>query len=264
MKIRNLMATALVLAIASYGSMTASATVILSETFDYPDQAALASAWNASGNNSWYALDTAVGNPAPSYGMPSATTNFTGRLARNLPGGPVQATDANPLVMSFDFLLGPDGSLPWGGARHYIELRGYANGSFGSGALQNLIALGVNNNSSNTFNTTFYQGRVFGGAEWQTLNGEPGAPLRATDWQELKVTITGSEVQFSVAGTLAHVVARPNNFMFDSVVLGSDLTANGHHAWADNLQVAIIPEPSALMLSALGLVGVAGFRRRKA
>jgi len=263
MKIRNLMATALVLAISSFGSTNASATVILSETFNYADQASFMSVWNAGGVNPTYSLDTNFGNPSPSYAMPSPTANFEPRVAINLPGGPVQGTNANPLVMSFDLYLDPAGGPGWGGARHYVELRGYANGAYLDGGLQNLIALGLNNGSDNPFNTTYYQGRVVGGVNWQTLNNQAGAPNRAGGWHELGVTITTDDISFSVDGTLAHVVPRPNNFTFDSIALGAALTAGGHNVWVDNLQVAVIPEPSSLMLCALGLAGVAGFRRRK-
>jgi hypothetical protein len=72
--------------------------------------------------------------------------------------------------------------------------------------------------------------------------------------------VNSSEVRFFVDGILAEIEARPNNFGFDSVGLGSHITANGWDAWADNLVVEIVPEPASLSLLLLG--GLALLRRR--
>ncbi|GJM24623.1 MAG: hypothetical protein DHS20C16_10380 [Phycisphaerae bacterium] len=257
---KRILAVGLLLALTA----PASATLVLNETFDYADNASLNAVWNASGSNPDYALDTGFGNGQPSYGMPSPTGNFQGRLARNLPGGPIQATDLEPARIKFDFYLDDAGAAnSWVGARHYVELRGYENGAYADGGLQNLLAIGVTNSvtAPEAHNNSFYQGRVTFGSNWNTLD-EGAAPNRAAGWHEMAIVITGTEVRYLVDGILSEVEARPNNFLFDSVVLGSDLTANGHAAWVDNLMVETnVPEPATLALLAMG--GVAVLRRRR-
>ena len=85
--------------------------------------------------------------------------------------------------------------------------------------LENLVAIGVNNNSSDTFASNRYQGRVVNGVEWQTLD-EGSAPSRAGGWHQLKIQITDTQVLFYVDGILSETEARPNSFGFDWVVLG--------------------------------------------
>ena len=254
---RRFLVTGLMLACAA----TVSAQVILDEPFDYASNDALNAAWSASGSsNPDYALDLSFGNPEPSYGLAAPGANYQGRLARNL-GGDFDGTDAEPLVLSYDFYLHDDGApVSWNGARHYVELRGYSGDAYGSGDLENLLAVGVTNTSDDPFDTTFYQGRVTFGSNWSTLDEEPGALNRDVGWHNMAIEVTSSEVRFSIDGVLAEVEARPNAFGFDCVVLGSDLTANNHDAWADNVGVVIIPEPGALCLLVLG--GLAVIRRR--
>lgn len=233
--------------------------VVLNETFDYADNAALNAVWNASGSNPDYTLDTNFGNPDPSYMLTAPGANFQGRLAMNL--GAIDGTDANPLRMSMDMYLADGGeSTFWNGARHYIELRGYEFDAFGAGGLENLVALGVFNNADDGFDGSYYSGRVVFGSNWNSLDEEPGAAQRSNGWVNLAVEIDSSNVSFFVDGVLAEVEARPNAFNFDSIVLGSDLTAAGWNAWVDNVTVEIVPEPASLSLLALG--GLALLRRR--
>ncbi len=240
---------------------TALANVVFSETFDYADDFALNAVWNAGSSNPDYYLDPSFGNLDPSYAMPSPSANFQGRLAYNL-GGDYNGTDANPLVFSFDLYLDDAGAglAFWNGARHYVELRGYSGDAYGSGDLENLLAMGVYNNSNDAFDGTYYQGRVTFGSNWNTLDEEPGAMQRTIGWHTMEIMVTSSEVRFSIDGVLQEIEARPNNFGFDTIVLGSDLTANGHQAWVDNISLAIIPEPASLALLVIG--GLALVRRR--
>ncbi len=249
-----------VMVVASFVSV-ASAVPALNETFDYADNAGLQAAWNGSSSNPTYTLDPAFGNGAGSYHMPSPTANFQGRLAKNL-GGDFNGTDAEPLVFSLDMYLCPlgAGSL-WNGARHFVELRGYSGDAYGSGSLQNILALGLNNASSDAFSNQWFQGRVWLGSEWVSLDENPLTPGRSAAWHNLKAVIKSSTVDFYVDGVLAETEARANSYGFDTVVLGSDLTANGQQVWVDNVRVEVVPEPATLAL--LGLGGLALLRRRR-
>jgi hypothetical protein len=262
MTLRAFFAAGLLLA----GPVGASAQVILTEAFDYPDNASLNAVWSANpaGPQLSYSLDTAFGNPAASYNMPNPAANNTGsRLARNL-GGNFNGTDANPLEMSFDLYLTDAGlTTLWNGARHFVELRGYAGDAFNVGGLENLLAMGVFNSNGaadGAHSNVFYQGRVTFGSDWNTLNEEVGAVGRATGWHRMTISVGSTQVRFSVDGILAEVENRPNALGFDNVVLGSGLTAGGHGSWIDNLRVEVIPEPMTALLLALG--GVVLLRRR--
>ena len=238
---------------------SASATTVFMDTFDYADDAALAAVWDQGSANPSYTHDAAFGNPAGSYSMPSPAGSFQGRRAVNL-GADYNPTNANPLVFSYDMYLPEDVAGAWNGARHYLELRGYAGDAFGSGGLENLVSMGIYNTSDDTFSTLSYQGRVTFGSNWNTLDEEAGAPTRSMGWHAMQIEITGDEIRFSVDGTLAEVEARPNGFGFDSIVLGSDLSANGWNVSVDNVKLEVVPEPATLALLALG--GLAAFRRR--
>ena len=234
--------------------------MILDEPFNYADNAALQAAWNGFLVNPTYTLDTAFGNGEPSYQMPSPAANFQGRLARNL-GGDFNGTDAQPLQFSVVMYLPADGALTaWNGARHYIELRGYAGDAYGSGGLENIISLGLNNTSGDTYSNLYFQARIFLGGEWYTLDANPAAPQRSTGWHTLMAEIDSTTIDFYIDGVLAETHNRANAFGFDNVVLGSDLTANGHTVWVDNVKVEIVPEPLSVFLLGAGCLLV---RRRR-
>ncbi len=261
------MKRALALALCGLVSSNAMGAIVLSESFDYANHAAFLGTWNASANdNDFYLIDTGVGNPAGSYALNAPTANFTGRAAINL-GGTYNGTNAQPLEFSVDMLLEDteaNVTASWGGARHYIEMRGYTGGSYLSGSLANLVAIGVNNVSDDgSFSTLKYQGRAIGtpdtgGADWQTLTG---AANRSTGWHTLKLVIDSDSYDFYLDGVLGKSVTRTDTIGFDSIALGSDLTANGRKAWIDNIKVEITPEPATLAL--LGLGGLALARRRR-
>jgi N-acetyl-anhydromuramyl-L-alanine amidase AmpD len=248
----------------SVTSNTAALTVtaILADNFEsYGSQAAFEGVWTDTANSA-YILSTTGGNPGAQLSMPSPSANSLGRYYRSL-GAKYTGTAASPLVISFDFYLDAAGAPNWTGARHTVDLRGYSGTTYGSGTLENLVSAGVNNNSSDTFSTTRYQGRVTNGSEWQTLD-EGSAPSRAAGWHQLKIQVSNSQVLFYVDGILSETESRPNSYGFDWVVLGSDLTAAGFAAGVDNLVVSggvalpsFTQQPTAQTICAGGSVNFA-------
>ena len=242
---RSLLALAPVLLLAA--TAAGQTVVLLDEPFNYASDAELEAVWDASGtSNPYYYLDVEIGNPDPSYAMPSPEASFQGRLARNL-GSDYNPTDEHPLVLSFDFYLPEGGSGTWwSGARHYVELRGYSGDVYGSGDLQNLLAIGLYNNSGDEFHTEYYQGRVANGVSWITLDEEGSAPFRSPGWHRMEIWVWGALIEFWIDDQLCEIEARPSlpdPFGFDCVVLGSDLTANWHDSWVDNVRVQYFVGP---------------------
>lgn len=211
--------------------------VLVDDFESYAGQAAFKGSWLDTGNSA-YVLDTGFGNPGKSVRLVNPSGNNLGRYYRNL-GATFNATNEQPLTLAFDLYLDPAGAPQWLSARHYVELRGYSGGAYGQGTVQNILAIGVYNLSGDTFSSSKYQGRVLdGGAandQWRTLDS--GGPDRSAGWHRLMIQVTGSQVNFYVDGILSETVARPNTHGFDSVVIGSDLTAGGHTMWVDNLAV---------------------------
>ncbi len=235
-------------------------TLLLDEPFEsYADQAAFAAAWNDTGTSP-YVLDAALGNPGQSLRMPSPANDGMGRYFHNL-DGTYQGTDAEPLVLEYDLYLDPADSPTWTGARHFCELRGYTGGSFASGSLQNMVAIGLNTVSVDAFSSTRYQGHVADGgviAPWRTLDAQPAAPSRSSGWHRMKVAIKSTQVDFSIDGNLAESVARTYPEGFNCVLLGSDLTANGHQSYVDNLQVYVLSHLPVIAVEPTDLAGCAG------
>lgn len=256
-------------ALAFVVSANAQYQLILFDDFDsYADQAAFDGVWSST-STTIYSLDTTFGNGGQSVKLPSPASGSTGRYYRNL-GGSYNGTDANPLVMSFDMYLDPAGATSnWAGARMYMEMRSYSGGVFGSGTLQQLLAIGVFNTSDDTYSGSRYQGRVaFSSTNWNTLDQDDGNPandpLRSAGWHNLAVEVMSTTVNFYVDGVFAESAPRGNLGLFDSVVLGSGLsdgTAPQEIFWMDNFRVEIVPEPASILI--LGAPLFALVRRKK-
>lgn len=228
-------------------------TVVLFEDFEsYANTTAMADAWNLNptGIGPHNFLDTTIGNTGKSLFMQAPAGNSLGRLIKDLPGDPISANATTNIVMSVDMLLADAGAPGWSGARHFCEIRSYAGGAFNSGALTELVALGVFNSTTNPFSTLFYQGRLAftAGVNWQTLNTDPGAVGRATGWHNLKVVISVTDAKFYVDNVLSHVTVAPPTLTYDTAVMGGNLTAAGHDAWFDNYKVALVSTATTTVL----------------
>lgn len=253
MKKKCFQSAALVLGMLTVSSqMLKAETVVLLEDFEsYSNNSQMTAVWNLLPIGTFNNLDTTVGNNGNSLRMNSPDINGLGRLIRNLPGGPITADATTNIVMSVDMLLDDLGAPGWNGARHFCEIRSYANGAYNDGALQELVALGVFNSTTNPFSTLFYQGRLAftSGVNWQTLNGEAGAVGRSIGWHNLKVVISVSDAKFYVDDVLSHVTAAPPTLTYDSAVLGGNLSAAGHTAWFDNFKVSLVPTGSTSVVN---------------
>lgn len=262
-------ASGLLAALAFVVSANAQYQLILFDDFDtYADQTAFNTVWSSTAST-LYSLDTTFGNGGQSVKLPSPASGSTGRYFRNL-GGSYNGTDANPLVMSFDFYLDSAGANSnWAGARMYMEMRSYSGGAFNSGSLQQLLAIGVFNTSDDAYSGSRYQGRVaFGSTNWNTLDQDDGDPsndpVRSTGWHNLAIEVMSTTVNFYVDGVFAETAPRGNLGLFDSVVLGSGLsdgTAPQETFWMDNFKVEIVPEPASMLI--LGAPLLALVRRKK-
>jgi len=109
---------------------------------------------------------------------------------------------------------------------------------------------------------TYYAARVpfAPGPNWFILNG-PGAPTRSTGWHELKAVFYGTTDEFFVDGVNAlsglttSYAASPGAISFDLVTVGAGLSSANGAGYYDNVLV-VIPEPSSIILSLLGGLGM--------
>lgn len=138
--------------------------------------------------------------------------------------GDVSST--NPLVVSFalfdDAVANPQ--------RKGLSYGGYDGGAFGSGGLENFVALGV---YTSTSATNYCHRVVFGGSGWLE-----GSVARSAGWREMVVTFDGTNVTFDVdsveAGTDTYN-APPSGY--NSYRLGSFVGAADGQLYYDDFSV---------------------------
>lgn len=152
-----------------------------------------------------------------------------------------------------------------GNNRHYNEIRSYAGNSYGSGALEQLYAIGTWNAATvNAYTSTKWQARLaFGtGAGWYTLTD---GPLRNTDWNKFTIKLSPTTVEFYVNDILGlAAMDRGNTGSIDSVVLGSRVSTTGAiDSFHDDVIVTAVPEPASIAALALGAAALLRKRRRQ-
>jgi hypothetical protein len=247
------------------------AQTIFFDNFDgYADQAAMNAVWNVglapTGVGLTLSTEQAF-SPSQSAKAPGTTTAYT--MAHDIT--PCWGLNSAPLTWSFEFY----------DSTQTANLRQFASIRDNSPGLAQLVAIGAYNDTTLTKDrytglsvtaadlNTYYAVRVAfaPGPNWFILNG-PGAPTRSTGWHELKAVFYGTTVDFFVDGVNAlsglstSYAASAGAISFDRVTVGSGLSSANGAGYYDNVMV-VIPEPSSMVLSLLGGLGIMwGLRRR--
>jgi hypothetical protein len=230
----------------------AQGAVILSEPFEYADQAAFDSVWPISGTNTTATLSTTQAF-SPTHSVSAGT-------AAQRAGHVIPETThslAAPITFSFRFY---DSNAAAGAYREYAEL---VDGT-GAGNSQ-LIAMGLNNNivSSN------YMARIVGSdggqglAAFFKLDGT-GVPTRSTGWHSLKTVIDPNGISFYVDDVFSKTVAHGAGGTarsYDLVRIGSNLTSTTQ-AFFDDVLVSTDPVPEPGVFAPLAFLGLGLARRR--
>lgn len=199
--------------------------------------------------------------------MASPATSGPGRYANITP-----IVGSEPVTLEFYMKLGAMNA----NNRHYFEIRSYSGDAYGVGTLEQLIAIGAYNGTTNVIdgngnvttgtNTLKWQARTafasYANNGWFQLDL---APNRTTDWTHFKIEIMPTTIQFYVNGIagLAKPINRGGQYSLDSIVFSSRLTSAGVEAYFDNVMVTAVPEPTTVLGLAAGIGALALRRRRK-
>ena len=263
----------------------ANAAIIVSDNFEYADQAAFEAVWPAIavGPPASAELSTAqASSPTKSIRIPGTTAGSPSRNRLTFAESGAIAV-GNTLVWSFDFY----DSTPTGSpARNYSNLQD----TTGPSGTNQLVAMGFNNNQSGANSGgQFYMARILGYSppvldpdggpdEGGTLGSgaffklnDFGVGQRTLGWNNLKVVMStndglSTDYEFYVNNLLAERVSNIGTAAslrsFDNIALGSGLSNANTEAFFDNMRLETVPEPAMLVL--VGLIGVAmcGSRRR--
>ncbi len=223
---------ALVASMLSQLASTVSAGLVFSDDFEnYADQSAFAANWSAVGNPP-HVLDTGFGynsNQSLRLGPQGSGNGTSNRWYRNL-SVPMVPTDVTPVLFRFDFYLDPSGeSTNWLSDWQLADVRGYGGGTFGSGSIDAVVAIGVDppgGQNLDSYSAHFFQGRVLNtvqrGATYYSLDALPTAVPRSSGWHTLAAQIGNTHIDFFVDGLPAESVNQGIATVFDTVVLGSD------------------------------------------
>jgi hypothetical protein len=264
--------TGLLITVGLLGSVVVASaqTTIFSDNFDgYADQAAFNAVWNVGlvGGGGILSTEQAF-SPSQSIKAPGIATAY--QSGHDIT--PVWGLNGQPLVFSFRFY----------DATQANNLRQFATIRDTTPALAQLVAIGAYNDTTLTKNrytglsvtaadlNTYYAARVpfAPGPNWFILNG-PGAPTRSTGWHELKAVFYDTTVDFfvdgvnSLSGLTTSYASAAGAITFDRVTVGSGLSSANGEAYYDNVQVALIPEPTTIALLGLGGLAFLAIHRRK-
>jgi hypothetical protein len=267
---------------------TTQAGIILSDDFEYADQAAFQANWPA------------IGTVAPISAELSTLQAVSGTKSIRFPGTATTGQSRNQrlfaetgtlaigdvLTWSFDFY---DSAPTAGPQRNHNNLQ---DSTAPSGTNQ-LIAMGMNNNQTGANSGgQFYMGRILGYAASTVADPDGGpaesvasagaffklndfatSPTRSLGWHNLMVEIStddglSTDYAFYVDDILAERVSNVGIAAeirsYDVIRIGSGLSNGSTEAFTDNMQLELVPvpEPGALGLLSVGAVGLAVRRRR--
>lgn len=249
--------------VTSIGATSVSATTIVSEDFEsYTDTAGLGGTWSLGDGT----LDTANGNPGQSLNHPGTGGSFSGANTNSLSFAGVYPAPGETLIFQADIYDDANSN----NERNSAGLR--------TAAGANIIEMGHWNNPSHYAIRTVLFGAGSDGSwvAFPNLVDDAGDPLAAETavegWHTYTAEITDSQVTFTldlngdgnINGTHVATISQNAAFMFDVIRLGgpSDLGSLNGGAKFDNVSLAIVPEPSTLLLGCMAGLGLA-FRRKK-
>ena len=262
---------------------TGQAAVLLTDNFEYANQAAFEASWMAIGTAAPQSAELSTAQAAGgsfSIRFPGTTVSNQSRNQRTF-AETGALTIGDTLVWSFDFYDSAPASNPQ---------RNHANLQDGSPSAANqLIAMGLNNNqTAANSGGQFYMARILGytvttvdpdggpNESVATAGGffklnDFGVGLRSLGWHNLKVEIStddglSTDFAFYVDNVLAERVSNVGTFdtirSYDNIRIGSGLSNGSTEAFIDNMRLEIVPEPGATGLFGLGVAVLVARRRR--
>lgn len=256
--------------------------VLVSDNFEYADQAAYQAVWPAiatvAPTSAELSTEQAMGG-VKSIKLPG--TGTTGQSRNRLT---IAETGAIPTGLAFEWSYDFYDSAPTAGpARNYCNLQ---DGT-GPTLANQLVAMGMNNNQTGANSGgQYYMARILGytvpttadpdGGATESVGGSGaffklndfGVGLRTLGWHNLKVVMSSddgiaTDYEFYVDGQLAERVSNIGTVLrsYDNIALGSGVSNASTAAYVDNMYLAVVPEPTVLSGAALGALAL--LRRRR-
>jgi hypothetical protein len=221
---------------------------LLSDDFEYADQAAF--------NANWTGTTTMWNNEqstSPTHSVKALTTAT--RVIRSYTESGTLTGSTDYVLIQFSFY---DSNGTASAYRQYAELCD----STAPSATGQLIGLGLNNNIA----SDRYMVRILGvdtgsgASAYGKLDGA-GVPTRSTGWHTLAAKVFDNSIEVYVDNVLSKTFAYAGtDRSYDAVRVGSNLTST-QVAYFDDILVQRVPEPVSLVL--LGLGSLLFVRRRR-